>query len=55
VVLADVPEPCAACEHHWGKKAKMWCKHDGMAVCMVCLMIGLHKGHDAITIKEADE
>ncbi|ELR15755.1 NHL repeatcontaining protein [Acanthamoeba castellanii str. Neff] len=33
----------------------MWCERDGVAVCMVCLVAGPHKGHDALTIEEAEE
>jgi hypothetical protein len=53
VASADAPEPRAACEHHRAKKVEMWCKRDGVAVCMVCLVAGPHKGHDALTIEEA--
>jgi hypothetical protein len=55
VASADAPEPRAACEHHPTKKAKMWCNSDCVAVCTVCLVAGPHKGHDAITIEDADE
>jgi len=55
VASADAPDPRAACEHHRAKKVEMWCERDGVAVCMVCLVVGPHKGHDAITIEEADE
>lgn len=43
------------CEHHQAKKVEMWCESDGVAVCMVCLMVGPHKGHDTITIEEAEQ
>ncbi|ELR25038.1 Bbox zinc finger domain containing protein [Acanthamoeba castellanii str. Neff] len=55
VASADAPEPRAACEHHRGKKVEMWCERDGVAVCVVCLVAGPHKGHDAITIEEAEQ
>ncbi|ELR15801.1 Bbox zinc finger domain containing protein [Acanthamoeba castellanii str. Neff] len=45
----------STCERHRGKKAKMWCEHDGVAVCTMCLIVGPHKGHDAVTIEEAVE
>jgi hypothetical protein len=32
----------------------MWCERDGAAVCVVCLVVGPHKGHDAVTIEEAE-
>ncbi|ELR15754.1 Bbox zinc finger domain containing protein [Acanthamoeba castellanii str. Neff] len=53
-VSADAPEPRAACEHHRAKKVEMWCERDGVAVCVVCLVAGPHKGHDALTIEEAE-
>ena len=43
------------CEHHQGKKVEMWFNRDGVAVCVVCLVVGPHKGHDAVTIEEAEE
>jgi len=55
VASADAPEPRAVCEHHQAKKVEMWCESDGVAVCMVCLVVGPHKGHDAVTIEEAEQ
>jgi hypothetical protein len=55
VASADAPEPRAACEHHRAKKVEMWCERDGVAVCVVCLVAGPHKGHDADTIEEAEQ
>ncbi|ELR15768.1 Bbox zinc finger domain containing protein [Acanthamoeba castellanii str. Neff] len=55
VASADAPEPRAACEHHRAKKVEMWCERDGVAVCVVCLVAGPHKGHDAVTIEEAEQ
>ncbi len=51
---ADAAEPRAACQHHPGKKVEMWCERGGAAVCVVCLVVGPHKGHDAVTIEEAE-
>jgi DNA-binding beta-propeller fold protein YncE len=55
VASADAPEPRGACEHHQAKKVEMWCESDSVAVCMVCLVVGPHKGHDAITIEDAEQ
>jgi hypothetical protein len=55
VASADAPEPRAACEHHRAKMVEMWCEREGVAVCVVCLVAGPHKGHDAVTIEEAEE
>jgi DNA-binding beta-propeller fold protein YncE len=55
VASVDAPETRALCEHHRGKKVEMWCERDGVAVCVVCLVAGPHKGHDAVTIEAAEE
>ncbi|ELR19661.1 Bbox zinc finger domain containing protein [Acanthamoeba castellanii str. Neff] len=55
VASTHAPEPRPACEHHQAKKVEMWCERDGVAVCVVCLLAGPHKGHDAVTIEAAEE
>jgi DNA-binding beta-propeller fold protein YncE len=55
VASADAPDPRPGCDHHLGKKVEMWCERDGVAICVMCLATGPHKGHDAITIEEVEQ
>ncbi|XP_068016028.1 E3 ubiquitin/ISG15 ligase TRIM25-like [Melanerpes formicivorus] len=42
------------CQEH-GKLLECYCRDEGLYICLLCCIVGQHKGHNVITLKEAHE
>ncbi|XP_009903030.2 E3 ubiquitin/ISG15 ligase TRIM25 [Dryobates pubescens] len=42
------------CQEH-GKLLECYCRNERLYICLLCCIVGQHKGHDIITLKEAHE
>ncbi|KFV70536.1 Tripartite motif-containing protein 29, partial [Dryobates pubescens] len=40
------------CQEH-GKLLECYCRNERLYICLLCCIVGQHKGHDIITLKEA--
>nr|XP_055027217.1 E3 ubiquitin-protein ligase Midline-1-like [Misgurnus anguillicaudatus] len=40
------------CKEH-GEELKLFCQEDQVAVCCLCIVVGLHKNHQAVKLEEA--
>ncbi|KAL0177887.1 hypothetical protein M9458_026781, partial [Cirrhinus mrigala] len=40
------------CKEH-GEELKLFCQEDQIAVCCLCIAVGSHKNHQAVTLQEA--
>lgn len=48
-----VAAPGFKCEHHPCKRVEAFCDNCNAPLCINCILTNMHKGHDIITIEQA--